>query len=184
MYDAYHNYAEISDRVRRAALTGERLLREWGTARFVSPFRCVEAYYELVGLAGFTHKRPEFGITQLTKLDGVVVDVVEETVLATPFCNLLRFSRKDSEHEPRVLLVAPMSGHFATLLRGTIQTLLRDHDVYITDWRNTRDIPLDAGVFGVDEFVQHLIDFIKFMGRSLMSWRFASPPSPRLRPWL
>ena len=59
-----------------------------------------------------------------------------------------------------MLLVAPMSGHFATLLLGTVKTLLQDHDVYITDWHNPRDIPLDAGKFGLDEYTEHLINFL------------------------
>lgn len=164
MYDAYQSYADISDRMRIVAASGERLLRQWSTTQYAYPLRCMEAYYELVVLAGFTHERPDYQITQLTTHDRAVVDVVEETVLTTPFCSLLRFSRKDADNEPRVLLVAPMSGHFATLLRGTIRTLLRDHDVYVTDWRNARDISLDKGAFGIDDFVQCIIDFIKFMG--------------------
>ena len=164
MYDAYQSYADLSHQIRMVAASGERLLRQWRTTRYASPLRCMEAYYELVVLAGFTHERPDYEITELTAHDGAIVDVAEEAVLTTPFCTLRRFSRKDAGNEPRVLLVAPMSGHFATLLRGTIRTLLREHDVYVTDWRNARDIPLDKGAFGIDDFVQHLIDFIKFMG--------------------
>ena len=63
-----------------------------------------------------------------------------------------------------MLLVAPMSGHFATLLRGTVKTLLQDHDVYITDWHNPRDIPLIEGPFGLDDFTEHIIDFLRLLG--------------------
>ena len=164
MYDAYQSYANLNQHLRMAALSGQRLLRQWPAMSHASPVRCMEAYYELVVLAGFTHERPDYQITQLANLDGAVVDIAEEEVLSTPFCNLVRFSRKGTNNLPRVLLVAPMSGHFATLLRGTIRTLLRDHDVYVTDWRNARDIPLDKGAFGIDDFIQHLIDFIKFLG--------------------
>ena len=66
-------------------------------------------------------------------------------MFATPFGSLLHFKKDNAPEQPRMLLVAPMSGHFATLLRGTVKTLLQDHDVYITDWHNPRDIPLDAG---------------------------------------
>ena len=69
--------------------------------------------------------------------------------------------------QPRVLVVAPMSGHFATLLRGTVAVLLPDHDVYITDWKNARDIPLSEGVFGFDEYVDHLIRFMEVMGEGV-----------------
>jgi polyhydroxyalkanoate depolymerase len=147
-----------------AASSSERLLRLWKSTPYASPLRCFEAYCELIALLGFTHERPAYGITQLTTHNGAVVDVIEEAVHATPFCRLLRFVRKDAENLPRVLLVAPMSGHFATLLRGTIRTLIQDHDVYVTDWINTRDIPLAEGVFGMDEFAQHLIDFLRFLG--------------------
>ncbi|MBY6242195.1 polyhydroxyalkanoate depolymerase [Methylosinus sp. Sm6] len=164
MYDAYQSYADVSNRLRLAAASGERLLRLWKTAPYASPLRCFQAYCELVALLGFTHERPSFGIDQISTHDGAVIDIAEEAVYSTPFCTLLRFARKDVENLPRVLLVAPMSGHFATLLRGTLRTLLQDHDVYVTDWINTRDVPLSQGVFGMDEFVQHLIDFIRFLG--------------------
>jgi poly(3-hydroxybutyrate) depolymerase len=164
MYDAYQSYADLSHQIRMAASSGERFLRQWRPTQYLSPLRCMEAYYEIVALAGFTHERPDYEITQLTTHNGDVVEVSEEIALTTPFCTLLRFSRKDTDNEPRVLLVAPMSGHFATLLRGAIRTLLRDHDVYVTDWHNTRGIPLDKGAFGMDDFVQHIIDFLKFMG--------------------
>ena len=72
------------------------------------------------------------------------LEVVEEVVYATPFGSLLHFKKENSPEQPRMLLVAPMSGHFATLLRGTAKTLLQDHDVYITDWHNPRDIPVSA----------------------------------------
>ncbi len=92
------------------------------------------------------------------------VAVHEEAAYATPFATLLRF-RKDVEvAQPRVLLVAPMSGHFATLLRETVRTMLVDHDVFITDWHNARDVPLAAGPFGLDEYVEHVMKFVEVMG--------------------
>jgi polyhydroxyalkanoate depolymerase len=164
MYDAYHAYARLSDQIRRAAASHERIMSLWGTMQHAHPLRCVKAWHELIALAGFTHRRPDYGIDAVVADDGATLPVVETPVMATPFCTLLRFSRQGGGAAPRVLLVAPMSGHFATLLRGTIQTLLRDHEVYVTDWRNARDIPLDCGMFGFDDFVQHIIDFLKFMG--------------------
>jgi poly(3-hydroxybutyrate) depolymerase len=94
------------------------------------------------------------------------VAVQEQAVHATPFGTLLRFAKNVPEPGPRVLIVAPMSGHFATLLRDTVQTMLVDHDVYITDWHNARDVPLAAGRFGLDEYVEHIIDFLDVMGPS------------------
>ncbi len=82
----------------------------------------------------------------------------------TPFGTLLRFAKDAEAKQPQVLVVAPLSGHFATLLRGTVQTLLRDHDVYVTDWHNARDVPLSAGAFGFDDYVEHVMRFIEILG--------------------
>jgi poly(3-hydroxybutyrate) depolymerase len=112
---------------------------------------------------GLSHQRPDYGF-RTVKMGNDVVGVTEESRLETPFGTLLRF-RKDSEvQQPRVLVVAPMSGHFATLLRGTVAVLLPDHDVYITDWKNARDIPLSEGTFGFDEYVDHMIRFMEVIG--------------------
>jgi len=93
------------------------------------------------------------------------VAVREEVIAATPFCDLLHFAKDEQAvAQPKVLLVAPMSGHFATLLRATVATLLRDHDVYITDWKNARDVPLAAGPFGFDDYVDHIIHFLEEIG--------------------
>jgi poly(3-hydroxybutyrate) depolymerase len=164
MYDAYQGYADLSHPVRQLATNSDTILRLWSTSQFASPLRRMAAYYELVALAGFTHTRPPFAITEITTSEGTTAAVTEEIVMATPFSSLVRFTRQDRLPAPRVLLVAPMSGHFATLLRGTIKTLLRDYEVYVTDWHNARDIPLDQGIFDMDAFVQHLIDFTKFIG--------------------
>ncbi|HKT75508.1 MAG TPA: polyhydroxyalkanoate depolymerase [Sphingobium sp.] len=114
--------------------------------------------------ARLTHKRPEYNINQV-RCGNAIVAVREEVMLDLPFGNLLHFAKDDVETEqPRVLLVAPMSGHFSTLLRGTVQTLLRDHDVYITDWKNARDVPLVAGHFGFDDYIDYVITFLQEMG--------------------
>ncbi len=81
-----------------------------------------------------------------------------------PFGKLLRFAADVDTPRPRILVVAPLSGHFATLLRGTVQTLLRDHDVYITDWANARDVPLSAGRFGIDDYMDYVIRFLEEIG--------------------
>ena len=164
MYDAYQGYADLSHPVRRLASSSEQILRMWSASQFASPIRRMAAYYELISLAGFTHTRPDFGIRDVTLHNGAVSIVSESVVASTPFCSLLRFAREDAPSAPKVLLVAPMSGHFATLLRGTIRTLLRDYVVYLTDWHNARDIPLEDGVFDLDAFTQHLIDFMRVIG--------------------
>lgn len=115
-------------------------------------------------LATMTHERPPFYIDSV-ECGNARVAVVEEVALSLPFGRLIHFSKPDIvAPQPKMLVVAPLSGHFATLLRGTVQTLLRDHDVYITDWANARDVPLSAGRFGVDEYVDDVIRFIQELG--------------------
>ena len=95
---------------------------------------------------------------------GKAVAADRREVFYTTLCKLLRFAKAGSADEPSVLLAAPMSGHFATLLRGTIRTLLKDHVVYVTDWVNPRNIPLHAGGFGLEDYTQHIIDFVRHIG--------------------
>ena len=113
---------------------------------------------------GLTHERPPFRHQPRSTTGNRIASVREEVVTATPFGTLLRFAKDTDAKQPKVLVVAPLSGHFATLLRGTVQTLLRDHDVYITDWHNARDVPLSAGRFGFDDYVEHVIRFIEAIG--------------------
>src|SRR5258708_7605884 len=121
------------------------------------------ATYELISRAGLTHARPPFGIETVT-VGNEEIPITEESAHVTPFGTLLRFAKAIDTPQPRVLLVAPLSGHFATLLRNTVKTLLPEHDVYITDWHNARDAPLSAGRFGFDDYVEHLITFLEVIG--------------------
>jgi poly(3-hydroxybutyrate) depolymerase len=125
--------------------------------------RSVLASCEVFARLALTHHRPSFGIDSVVS-QGREHAIVEEAVMSTPFATLLRFRKEGAPEQPRVLLVAPMSGHFATLLRDTIRTLLQDHDVFITDWHNARDVPLKHGVFGLDDYTEHLIKFLDRMG--------------------
>ena len=113
--------------------------------------------------AGLTFARPAYGINAVT-VGNREVAVIEEPVLATPFGTLLRFRKDIESPQPKVLVLAPLSGHFATLLRGTVRTLLPDHDVYITDWHNARDVPLSEGRFAFDDYVDHVVRFLETMG--------------------
>jgi poly(3-hydroxybutyrate) depolymerase len=125
--------------------------------------RNLSAVYELIARAGLSHTRPPFGIGTVV-VGNREVEVQEETAARTPFGTLLHFKKDIAAVQPRVLLVAPLSGHFSTLLRATVRTLLPDHDVFITDWHNARDIPLTSGRFGVDEYTDHLIKFLTVLG--------------------
>jgi len=118
---------------------------------------------ELLSRAGLTNERPDYGFGVIDTPSGEFA-VSEQVVAATPFGDLVRFAKAGAPEQPRVLVVAPLSGHFATLLRNTVETLLPEHDVYITDWRNAREVPVDAGAFGFDEYVEHVIAFLEAMG--------------------
>ena len=127
------------------------------------PIRNLAAAYELIARAGLSHTRPPFGIDSVMVGDRRV-DVREETVVATPFGSLLHFEKDVATPQPRVLLVAPLSGHFATLLRATVRTMLPEHDVYLTDWHNARDVSLEHGGFGLEDSTDHIIRFLEAIG--------------------
>lgn len=118
---------------------------------------------ELTARSRVTHARPPWDINAVG-VEGQIVPVVEEVVDTTPFCTLLRFVKEGAVDQPKVLMVAPLSGHFATLLRPTVRKLLVDHDVYVTDWHNARDISLREGRFGLDEYVEHTMRFLRRLG--------------------
>ncbi len=128
--------------------------------------------------------KPEFAIKQ-THIEGLTFPVREETVLVKPFCNLIHFARDTSviggrRNDPKVLIVAPMSGHYATLLRGTVEAMLPEHEVYVTDWADARDIPIALGRFDFDDFVDYLIDFVHFLGAETHVIAVCQPAVPSL----
>jgi poly(3-hydroxybutyrate) depolymerase len=165
LYQAYQAHNDV--------LTPIRLMAEAARGFWNHPLpwiaehpvmRSVAAACEMLSQSGVRHERPEFGITQ-TWIDGQAVAVVEEEVLSHPFCSLLHFAKPDCRIEqPRVLVVAPLSGHFATLLRGTVETLLLEHDVYVTDWINARNVQLVHGLFDLDDFIDLVITFLRHLG--------------------
>lgn len=180
MYALYQAQADLLAPLRCFARTTARLtgLADGGHS-LPSPLRHWSAGLTMFADAGLTHCRPPFDIDS-TKVAQRSVAVVEEAADDTPFGTLLHF-RKDSEVvQPRVLLVAPMSGHFATLLRATVQVMLPEHDVYITDWKNARDVPLSEGRFGLDEFVDHIIRFLRAMGPGSHVVAVCQPAVPAL----
>ena len=153
-------------------LTPARMAASWATAslaygpawlRQVPMLSQAAASWEMLSRAALTHKRPDYGFRSV-RIDNEDVPVHEERVAGTVFGDLIRFRKEGDPEQPRVLLVAPLSGHFATLLRATVETLLPENDVYITDWRNARDAPVAAGAFGFDEYVAHVIDFLETIG--------------------
>ncbi len=126
--------------------------------------------------------KPEWGIENVT-IEGESFPINEKIVLSKTFCELLHFERKgyaSPADEPKVLIVAPMSGHYATLLRGTVEAMLPDSDVYITDWNDARDIPLYMGRFDLDDFIDYLIEFMQFLGPDLHVIAVCQPTVPAL----
>jgi len=164
LYQAYQAHADIMVPVRAlagmAAKSGRTQLN--GSAR-PSLLSNLTAAYDLIARAGLTHVRPPYGIVSVT-VGNREVAVTEEAADRTPFGTLLHFKKDIELAQPRVLLIAPLSGHFATLLRATVRTMLPEHDVYITDWHNARDVPLSAGRFGFDDYITHLIRFLEVIG--------------------
>lgn len=122
---------------------------------------------QLVMHTRITHDRPPFGIDSID-LAGGPTSVTEEVTASTPFGRLLHFAKQAPSagrgEEPRVLIVAPLSGHFSTLMRETVRTMLADHDVYLAEWHNARDVPTEAGRFGLDEYIGHVVDFVEILG--------------------
>ncbi|MEQ1670437.1 MAG: polyhydroxyalkanoate depolymerase [Hyphomicrobium sp.] len=127
--------------------------------------------------------KPEFGL-KTTQITGLTVPVNEEIVLVKPFCNLVHFGRDATvageRNDPKVLIVAPMSGHYATLLRGTVEAMLPEHDVYITDWNDARNVPLAVGRFDFDDYIDYVIEFTQFIGPNTHIIAVCQPAVPCL----
>jgi len=165
MYQAYQAHSDLLWPIRTLSrLAVPMLLDESLGLGGHPPQRQFAAACEVMRLAEVTHARPDWGIASVPAGDGRAWAVVEQAVHRAPFGTLLRFAKPDAPAQPPVLIVAPMSGHFATLLRDTVRTVLTDHDVYITDWLNARDVPLSAGRFGLDEYIEHLMQFLAAIG--------------------
>jgi polyhydroxyalkanoate depolymerase len=163
LYLAYQTHTDIMVPVRAFAEAGLSALAPWAASEDLKVLRNLTAAYELITRAGLTHQRPSYGIDSV-RVGNREVAVREEPIASTPFGTLLRF-RKDVEiAQPRVLVVAPLSGHFATLLRSLVRTMLPEHDVCITDWHNARDVSIAEGRFGFEHYVGHLIDWLEELG--------------------
>jgi len=161
LYHAYQSQSDTLAPLRLLAQHQSALLWLRGTEG--SALRKASAALEVFSRLRLTHTRPAYGITDV-EVEGRTVPVREEAALRLPFGTLLRFARAGVGAQPRVLLVAPLSGHFATLLRDTARTLLQDHDVYITDWHNARDVHLRHGEFGLDDYVDYLVRYLRVLG--------------------
>jgi poly(3-hydroxybutyrate) depolymerase len=164
LYQAYQAQRDLTAPARAFAGLASWSLGElpdrWTDNRLA---RRLSAGYEMVGRARLTHVRPAFGIDQVMVGDEPV-PVREELALSTPFSSLLHFAKDVDEPQPTVLLVTALAGHFSTLLRSTVRSLLADHDVYVTDWLNARDVGIEHGSFGLDDYIGQVIAFLEFIG--------------------
>jgi polyhydroxyalkanoate depolymerase len=163
IYQAYQNHMDLTEPWRSGAANALKYLNLVPQGTSDRMFGRLAAALELISRSALTYHRPDYGIGTVM-VGNREVAVTEEVAYATPFGSLLHFKKEDTPEQPRMLLVAPMSGHFATLLRGTVKTLLQDHDVYITDWHNPRDIPPAHGRFGLEDYTDHLITFMDKLG--------------------
>ncbi|QAY94745.1 polyhydroxyalkanoate depolymerase [Methylovirgula ligni] len=163
LYRAYQAYSEASEPIRMMARAGLSLGPLFTGISEVGFGKHYVAALELISRTRLSHARPDYRI-ESTLVDGEPVPVHEKVVASLPFCNLVRFSKESAAPQPKMLVVAPLSGHFATLLRETVRTLVRDHEVYITDWKNARDVPLEEGPFGFDDYVDYIIRCLELIG--------------------
>jgi poly(3-hydroxybutyrate) depolymerase len=164
LYDAYE--------VQRSFLAGASKLAGLGAGwltnpvnplAYVSTSPLIAAGLEVFASAAAPHGKPHFGIRSV-EIEGKDVAVHEEVVLRKPFGQLKRFVREGVDTGPRLLMVAPMSGHYATLLRGTVERMLPGHDVYVTDWRDAKLVPESEGSFDLDDYIDYLIEFLDTIG--------------------
>jgi poly(3-hydroxybutyrate) depolymerase len=164
LYQAYQKQRDITAPARAFAGLVNWSLGEmpdwWTDNRLV---RQMSAGYEMIGRARLVHDRPPFAIEQVT-VAGRLTPVREETVLSTPFSSLIHFAKEVSEPQPVVVLVTALAGHFSSLLRSTVRSLLADHDVYVTDWFNARDVGLEHGPFGLDDYIEQVIAYLEHVG--------------------
>ncbi len=165
LYQSYQAHSDLMWPTRTLARAATPLLEDptFGFGGH-APQRQLAAACEVMCLAEVTHRRPAWGLHSVL-VEGATVPVMEQEVLVEPFCTLRRFAKPSlTAEQPKVLIVAPMSGHFATLLRDTVRTMLPDHDVHVTDWHNARDVPLTAGPYGLAEYTATVMRFLEAMG--------------------
>ena len=141
--------------------------------------KSVAAGAEIVARLTQNYGKPHFGLAT-TQIGNETVEVNEEILVRKPFCDLVRFRRDTIRRDPKVLVVAPMSGHFATLLRGTVEALLPEHEVHITDWKDAREVPVTSGDFSLDDYIDCIIAFCRYLGPDVHVIAVCQPSVPVL----
>jgi polyhydroxyalkanoate depolymerase len=164
LYQAYQAHSDIMVPVRAlAGMAARNVGIHLNGAALPNAMSNLTAAYEIIARAGLTHARPPYGIDSIMvgNREVAVTEVVADT---TSFGTLRHFKKDIDAEQPRVLVIAPLSGHFATLLRSTVRTMLSEHDIYITDWHNARDVATADGEFGFDDYISHLMRFLGKIG--------------------
>ena len=144
--------------------------------------RTMAAWAEVFERTTRRYAKPEFGLDE-TIIDGVQIPVIEKVVWKKPFCRMVHFTRdlpKSRKNDPKILLVAPMSGHYATLLRGTVERLLPEAEVYITDWSDARNVPLSDGLFDLSDYIDYIIEMMEYLGENTHIMAVCQPSVPVL----
>jgi len=166
LYDAYEvQRSFLAGASKWAGLGAGWLTNPANPLAYVTTSPLIAAGLEVFASAAAPHGKPHFGIRSV-EVAGKEVAVHEEVVLRKPFGQLKRFVREGIESGPRLLIVAPMSGHYATLLRGTVERMLPKHDVYVTDWRDAKMVPVNEGTFDLDDYIDYLIEFLAKIGEA------------------
>lgn len=160
-YEAQRNLLKTG--AKAARLNAEILMSPLNPLSYTGLGSIAASAFDVFAHAATTYGKPAFGLDE-TEIDGKMVPIREEVVLQKPFGQLKRFVCEGQEERPKLLIVAPMSGHFATLLRGTVERLLPTMEVYITDWRDARNVPVSEGQFDLDDYVDYIIEFLETIG--------------------
>lgn len=161
----------------QAKATKEVFSNPYNPLTYTQLGRTIGAGAEMVERLTRHFGRPEFRLPETT-IGGKPVAITEKVLVEKPFCKLLRFERDTKRKDPKVLIVAPMSGHYATLLRGTVKALLPHHDVHITDWEDARMVPLKHGGFSLDDYITYLREFLTFLGPEVHVIAVCQPTVP------
>ncbi|HCO43100.1 MAG TPA: polyhydroxyalkanoate depolymerase [Gammaproteobacteria bacterium] len=172
-------HASLAPARAAADLTGRILRHPANPWRDLAPARWLAAGCEVFDNVTARYDKPEFDLHS-TVIDGREVPVVEEVIQREPFCDLLHFRRLARRSDPRLLVVAPMSGHYATLLRDTVRALMPSHDVFVTDWLDAAMVPLADGGFDLDDYIDYVIDFIHTLGPDTHVLAVCQPAVPVL----
>jgi poly(3-hydroxybutyrate) depolymerase len=180
LYCAYEAQSDALAPLRLFAETARNLIDQpWPMIGQLPLMRGTAAALSLFSNTRISGEHPGFGIDNAV-VDGEEVAVSEEIVASHPFCRLLHFKKAVAPGQPKLLMVAPLSGHFATLLRATVRTALPDHDVYLTDWVNARNVPVEEGSFDLDDMTLLIIDFIRRLGSGTHVMAVCQPSVPVL----